>query len=221
MIAVWPYSQCSAATPACSRMMERAPSAATTSLASISKASPPRSMPSVRRSFASPVAGDPRRCECLDAGHAAQPLPEGRADHAVGQHVAERVQPLLGCVDPRDAEAALLGDVDAADRGRLALHVAPDVEAAEHPHACRWPVPSCARRSSGAPRSRAPRPRRARPAARAARVPARATRRPGRRRQWRRRTPAVVRVSCHEPSRSGLTSASRARSRQVCAAARR
>ena len=167
-----------------------------------------------------PGAGDSRRCERLDTGHAAQPLPESRADHAVGQHVAERVQPLLGCVDACDAEAALLGNVDAADRGRLALHVAPDVEAAEYPYGA---VGQCGR----------------------ALVETRVLHGAGRHR-LNERDPEPERGECqrergadqaapgngdvelprfqglgHESARCDLTNTSRARSRRACAAARR
>ena len=97
------------------------------------------------------------------------------------------LQPLLRRVDAREAEAAAIGDVNAPDRGRLALHQRPDAQRLED-------APAAVGQSRGAlvearlP-ERAERVRldqddvetRARPA------PARGSRRRGRRRRSRRR----------------------------------
>jgi len=76
-----------------------------------------------------------RRCERLDRGAVAQALLQGRADHAVRDDAAERLQALRGGVDACRAESPLVAHVDAADRCRLALHVPPHVEAPEDANA--------------------------------------------------------------------------------------
>ena len=88
----------------------------------------------------------------LDLRRARKPRPERRADHPVRQHVAQRLEALLGRVDARGAEAALLRDMDATDRRGLALHAAPRPPASGTPAPCRWRARWCARRNSDAAR---------------------------------------------------------------------
>ena len=57
--------------------------------------------------------------------HSAAPIARLTTDEA------ERAQSLLGGVDPREAEAPLIGDVNATDRRRLALEQRPDAQRLE------------------------------------------------------------------------------------------
>jgi hypothetical protein len=55
----------------------------------------------------------------------AEATPERRAHRAVGDDEAERREPLLLRIEAREAEAALVRDVNPADRGRLAFDQRP------------------------------------------------------------------------------------------------
>ena len=76
---------------------------------------------------------DARRGNDADGRLTRQPVPERCADRAVRHDVTERLEPLLGGVDPGRTEPTLFGDVDPADRRSLALHARPHAERAKRP----------------------------------------------------------------------------------------
>ncbi len=77
---------------------------------------------------------DPRRRDHGDIRRTCQARPQRRADDAIRHHVSQRLETLLRGVDAGRAEAAAVGDVDPADRRRLALHCRPHAQCPESAH---------------------------------------------------------------------------------------
>ena len=76
-----------------------------------------------------------RRTQQLHVGVGLQLTPQDSAHTPVGRNIAERRNALLASVDARKAEAALVGNVDAPDGGRITLQRFPDPHAGENPPA--------------------------------------------------------------------------------------
>ena len=214
MIAVCPYAQWSAAMPACSRTSDRAPSAATTSRAPISRSMPSCSKRSERTVAGELAAGDPRRCESPRRPRTPADLPTARrrSRGSAARSPAPRAPaPPRRCARRRSAPAPRRGcDGSASPRAPCG----PRRRGCGTPAPCRWRVPWCVRRSSGVRRCRAPRPRPVRCAARVAPAPAPATRPPGRRPRWRGRRRSWHRArswSLHAPISRSISAGVRGR----------
>ena len=193
--------------PACARDLERL-AAALDARARVDRPSSSR-------------ARDLRRRNDLDAGHASQPFPERRADHAVGQRRspaprAPARRRRSRATPKRPCSETWIGGSGVASR----CMSAPDAEALEDADG------AVGQRRGALVETRVLPPLHGRHGldqrdarARAARAPAPATRRPGRRRRWRGRSRQSSRSTVM--SRVRRPTPSRARSRPACAAARR
>ena len=92
------------------------------------------------------ATGDHQVCGIFGQAHLAHPcrianqnlwprgqlLPQRRTDMSIGDDIAQRIDPLLSCAEPRTAQTALIGHLNLAHRAGVRCKMWPDAERFEN-----------------------------------------------------------------------------------------